>query len=96
MKIAKVVGVAVSTVKETRLENSKLLLVKDADQTGKVSGKLYIAQDVVGVGPDELVIIVEGSSARIAAGDNNIPVDAVIVGNLDSLSVDGKTTFKKR
>ncbi len=95
MKIARVVGVAVSTVKESRLENSKLLLVKDADQTGKVAGKPYIAQDVVGVGPDELVFVVEGSSARVAAWDINMPVDAVIVGILDSLDLDGKTTFKK-
>jgi microcompartment protein CcmK/EutM len=95
MKIAKVVGVAISTVKEPRLDNSKLLLVRDADQTGKVGGTPYIAQDVVGVGPDELVIIVEGSSARMAVWDNNAPVDAVIVGVLDSLQFDGKTTFKK-
>jgi microcompartment protein CcmK/EutM len=95
MKIAKVVGVAISTVKEPRLEDSKLLLVSDADQTGNVISKPYIAQDVVGVGPDELVIIVEGSSARVAAWDNNSPVDAVIVGILDSLQFDGETTFKK-
>lgn len=95
MKIAKVVGVAVATVKESRLEDSKLLLVCDADQTGKVSGSPYIAQDVVGVGPGELVIIVQGSTARVASGDKNKPVDAVIVGILDSLQFDGKTTFKK-
>ena len=95
MKIAKVVGVAVSTVKEPRLEDSKLLLVSDTDQTGKVIGQPYIAQDVIGVGPDELVIVVEGSSARVAAWDDNAPVDAVIVGNLDSLQFDGKTTYKK-
>jgi microcompartment protein CcmK/EutM len=96
MKIAKVVGVAVSTVKETRLEDSKLLLVSDTDQTGKVTGKPYIAQDVVGVGPGELVFVVEGSSARVAAGGDNLPVDAVIIGILDSLQYEGKVTFKKR
>jgi microcompartment protein CcmK/EutM len=95
MKIAKVVGVTVCTVKEPRLENSKMLLVCDADQTGKVTGTPYIAQDIVGAGPDELVVVVEGSSARVAVGDTNIPVDAVIVGILDSLQSDGKTTFKK-
>ncbi len=95
MKIAKVVGVTVCTVKEPRLENSKMLLVCDADQTGKVIGNPYIAQDVVGVGPDELVVVVQGSSARVAAWDNNAPVDAVIVGILDSLQFEGETTFKK-
>lgn len=95
MKIAKVVGVAVSTVKESRLEDSKLLLVSDTDQTGKTFGRPYIAQDVVGVGPGEMVFVVEGSSARVAAGGDNLPVDAVIVGILDSLQYDGKVTFKK-
>ena len=95
MKIAKVVGVTVCSVKEPRLESSKMLIVCDADQTGKVSGLPYIALDIVGAGPDELVVVVQGSSARIAARESNTPVDAAIVGILDSLQFDGKTTFKK-
>ncbi len=95
MKIARVVGVTVCSVKEPRLENSKMLIVCDADQTGTVSGSPYIALDVVGAGPDELVVVVEGSSARVAARENNTPVDAVIVGILDSLQFEGKTTLKK-
>ena len=95
MKIAKVVGVTVCTVKEPRLEASKMMLVCDTDASGKVIGNPYIAQDVVGVGPDELVVVVQGSSARAAVWDNNAPVDAVIVGILDSLQFKGETTFKK-
>jgi microcompartment protein CcmK/EutM len=95
MKIAKVVGVSVCTVKEPRLENSKMLLVSNADQTGAVTGEPYIALDVVGAGPGELVIVVEGSSARVAAWDENSPVDAVIVGILNSLQFEGETTYKK-
>jgi microcompartment protein CcmK/EutM len=95
MKIAKVVGVSICTVKEPRLENSKLLLVSNTDQTGKVIGEPYIAQDVVGAGLGELVVVVEGSSARVAAWDINAPVDAVIVGILNSIQFEGQTTFKK-
>jgi microcompartment protein CcmK/EutM len=95
MKIAKVVGTAISTVKEERLEDTKLLLVCDADQSGKTIGNPYIALDKVGVGTGELVIIVHGSTARVASGDNNTPADAVIVGILDSLSYENKTTFRK-
>ncbi len=95
MKIGIVVGAAVSTEKEPRLDDSKLLLVRDADPAGKASGDVYIAQDVVGAGPGELVMVVKGSTARIASGDGNKPVDAVIVGILDSLSVDDKLTYKK-
>ncbi len=95
MRIAKVVGVAVSTVKDSKLENSKLLLVSEADQTGKVLGQPFIALDTVGAGEGELVMLTQGSSARVAAGDVSKPVDAVIVGILDSLRYDGKVTFKK-
>ncbi len=95
MRIAKVVGVAVSTVKDARLENSKLLLVSEADQSGRVLGQPFIALDTVGAGEGELVMLAQGSSARVAAGDVNKPVDAVIVGILDSLRHDGKVTFRK-
>jgi microcompartment protein CcmK/EutM len=95
MDIVKVVGNAVSTVKEPRLEGRKLLLVREADQTGKAAGKPFIALDLVGAGMGELVFIVRGSSARTAAGDVNTPVDAAIVGILDSLLQDGKLTFRK-
>ena len=95
MKIAKVVGVTVCSVKEPRLESSKMLVVCDADQTGKISGLPYIALDIVGAGPDELVVVVVGSSARVAARESNMPVDAAIVGILDSILFDGTPTFKK-
>ena len=55
MKIAKVVGVTICTVKEQRLENSKMMIVCNTDQTGEVVGEPYIAQDIVGVGSEELV-----------------------------------------
>jgi ethanolamine utilization protein EutN len=95
MKIAKVVGVAVSTEKAPRLENSKLLLVQDTDPAGKPAGSVYIAQDMVGAGQGELVFLVEGSTARVASGDRESPVDAAIVGILDSLTVNEKTTYQK-
>jgi len=95
MRIAKVVGVAVSTVKVTRLESSKLLLVQDTNPTGKPFGEAYLALDAVGAGQGELVFLVEGSSARVASGDRENPVDAVIVGILDSLTVNEKFTYKK-
>jgi ethanolamine utilization protein EutN len=50
---------------------------------------------VVGAGQGELVFLVDGSTARVATGDGNNPVDAAIVGILDSLSVDEKTTYRK-
>ena len=95
MRIAKVVGVAVATVKDRRLEGGKCMLVAAADPAGQVQGLPFVALDMVGAGEGELVMIVEGSSARIAAGDANRPVDAVIVGILDSLRHDGQMMYTK-
>jgi len=95
MRIAKVVGVAVATVKDQRLEGGKCLLVAPADPAGESEGSPFVALDMVGAGEGELVMIVEGSSARVASGDTSRPVDAVIVAILDSLRHDGQMTYRK-
>ena len=95
MRIAKVVGVAVATVKDRRLEGGKCMLVAIADSSGQTQGLPFVAFDMVGAGEGELVLIVEGSSARIAAGDVNRPVDAVIIAILDSLRHDGQMMYRK-
>jgi microcompartment protein CcmK/EutM len=95
MRIVKVVGVAVATVKDRRLEGGKCLLVAAADSSGQETGTPFVALDMVGAGEGELVMIAEGSSARVAAGDTNRPVDAVIVGILDSLRHNGEMTYIK-
>ena len=95
MRIAKVVGVSIATVKDRRLEGGKCLLVSAADSAGEEQGNPIVALDMVGAGEGELVVIVEGSSARMAAGDASRPVDAVIVGILDSLRHDGQMTYQK-
>lgn len=95
MRIAKVVGVAVATVKDRRLEGSKCMLVAASDSAGQAQGLPFVAMDMVGAGEGELVMIVEGSSARIAAGDASRPVDAVIIAIFDSLRHDGQMTYTK-
>ena len=95
MRIARVVGSAVSTVKETSLVGHKLLLVREADEHNETTGPVFVAVDVVGAGTGELVMISEGSAARQSGTTSNQPVDAVIMGILDSLEVDGAVTFRK-
>jgi ethanolamine utilization protein EutN len=95
MRIGKVVGMAVATVKDQRLEGGKCLLVAPADSGGREEGIPFVALDMVGAGEGELVMVVEGSSARIAAGDANRPVDAVIVAIFDSLRHNGQMTYTK-
>jgi ethanolamine utilization protein EutN len=95
MIIAKVVGSAVATLKHELLKTTKLLLVSQADTRGNVTGEPFLAVDLIGAGEGELVIVSQGSSARIATGHNASPADAAIVGILDSLQREGTIDFRK-
>ncbi len=95
MIIAKVAGSAVASLKHDALKSSKLLLVCEADAAGNSCGNPFLAVDLVGAGVGELVMVSQGSSARMATGLNASPVDAVIVGILDSLSLEGNVSFRK-
>ena len=95
MLIAKVIGSAVASVKLDALKSSKLLVVSPADGSGVVNGAPFLAVDLVGAGSGELVVVSQGSSARMAAGANSSPVDAAIIGILDSLQIDGDVAFRK-
>ena len=87
MIIAKVVGSAVATLKLDALKTTKCLLVGPADVRGNLTGDLFLAVDLVGAGDGELVMISQGSSARVAVGKDTSPADAAIVGILDSLQI---------
>jgi microcompartment protein CcmK/EutM len=95
MLIARVVGSAVSTVKEDRLKGLKLLVVREATVDNQLVGKPIVAVDAGGAGVGELVLIVQGSSARQTRQTRDTPVDAVIMAILDSIEVEGKVTFRK-
>lgn len=89
MYLARVVGNVVSTHKNDRLDGKKLLLVRRLGLDGEPDGSVeVIALDVVDAGPGETVLVVqEGSSARKIFNDDKIPVQAVVVGVVDSVSV---------
>ena len=95
MIIAKVMGTAVATLKHDTLKTTKLLLVQAADASGNPYGGSFLAVDLVGAGDGELVIVSQGSSARVVTGQNASPVDAAIVGILDSLRFEGVISYRK-
>ena len=95
MLIAKVIGTTVSTIKDEKLIGTKLLVVRQTDEHGKVVGKPYVAVDTVNAGVGDLVLTAAGSSARQTTITNERPVDAVIMAMIDTLEVDGKVTFQK-
>ena len=90
MILAKVVGTVVATRKDERLESSKLLVARPLDAAGKPEGNYLVAVDTVDAGFGETVLIVSGSSARMAAGLKDCPVDAAIVGIVDHVEIDGE------
>lgn len=95
MLIAKVIGTTVATIKDPKLEGRKLLICREADESGKATGKPYVAIDTVNAGVGELVLTAHGSSGRQTAITKDTPVDAVIMAVIDSLQVDGANTYKK-
>jgi len=95
VRIAHIVGTAVATMKDGRLHGHRLLLAREADLEGKPHGPVFVAVDTVDAGTGDLVLITEGSGSRQTAGTLDLPVDAVVVGVLDSLETSGKVTFRK-
>jgi microcompartment protein CcmK/EutM len=77
------VGTVVATRKDPRLVSSKLMVVRPVDPRGKAEGNPLVAVDTVDAGVGDTVLIVSGSSARLAAGLKDTPVDAAIVGVVD-------------
>ena len=88
MIVAKVVGTVVATRKDDRLLSAKLLVSRPIDPTGKPEGTYLVAVDTVDAGVGETVLIVSGSSARMASGLKDCPVDAAIVGVIDHIEID--------
>jgi microcompartment protein CcmK/EutM len=87
--LAKIIGTVVATRKDPRLESTKLLLARGMDPSGKVDGAYLVAVDTVDAGVGETVLIVSGSSARMASGMKDCPVDAAVVGIVDEIEVTG-------
>ncbi|HET9480849.1 MAG TPA: EutN/CcmL family microcompartment protein [Candidatus Polarisedimenticolia bacterium] len=88
MYLARIVGTVVATRKDDRLEGCKLLLVQPLDPAGRDSGTPVVAVDTVSAGYTETVLVVTGSSARMTARTKDAPVDAAIIGIVDTVSMD--------
>ena len=106
MFLARVNGHVVATQKDKTLNGQKLLVVEPLsvkyDEASKKpaslanSGRAIVAIDAVGCGEGQLVLVVQGSSARMTEQTKNLPADAVIVGIVDSAEFAGKTFYQAR
>jgi ethanolamine utilization protein EutN len=107
MFIARVKGHVTATAKDPAMRGRTLLIVEplkvayaDGDGAGaeaggrfEATGRAIVAMDAIGAGVGQLVLIVQGSSARMAEGCNKLPVDAVVVGLIDAAEVMGKSVL---
>ena len=99
MFLARVEGAVVATKKDPSMSGRKLLLLRpqlvdDQDPTQFRPGKnTIVAVDSVGAGEGEMVLFCQGSSARLAPSLKGAPVDAVIIGIVDTVDVQGKQIF---
>ena len=102
MFLARVEGSVVATKKDASMSGRKLLLVRpqlvdEKDPTKFRPGmNTIIAVDSVGAGLGELVMFCQGSSARLAPNLKDAPVDAVIIGIVDSVDVLGKQVYNAK
>ena len=87
MILGKVVGTVVATCKDERLEGFKLLVVQAVEPNGRFKDSYVVAVDTVDAGVGELVLVVSGSSARMVSGCSDRPVDAAILGIVDTVDL---------
>jgi len=88
MQICRVIGTVVATQKHRKFEGAKLLLVQPLNLDDTPRGTALLAVDGVGAGVDEKVLVVlEGRAAGEALGKKAAPVDAAIIGIVDTVSI---------
>ena len=102
MVVGKVVGEIVSTVKVDRLTGQKFLLVEVQKVTSGEdgseilpTGSTLVVNDPLGAGRGEIVLVVQGSSARMTDLTATIPTDGIIIGIVDSITVDANSVYRK-
>jgi ethanolamine utilization protein EutN len=102
MFVAKVTGSLVSTQKVDSMKGRKLLLIEpyrldsETRRSLKTTGRTLVAVDTVGAGQGEYVLVTQGSSARLTPETKNLPVDAVIIGIVDSIHVEDVCVYQKQ
>ena len=101
MFVALVTGSLVATQNTSTMTGHKLLIVEpyrldEKTRTKLVStGRTFIAVDSLGAGEGQFVLVTQGSSARMTPETKTLPIDAVIIGLVDTVQVEGKEVFNR-
>jgi ethanolamine utilization protein EutN len=101
MFVAMVTGSVVATQKTESMTGHKLLVVEPYRLDEKTrdrlvsTGRTYIAVDTLGAGEGQFVLVTQGSSARLTPETKSLPIDAVVIGLVDSVRIGGKPVFSR-
>ena len=101
MFIARVTGSVVSTQKTASMTGNKLLVVEPYRLEGEkrqslvTTGRTFIAVDTLGAGEDDYVLITQGSSARLTPETKELPIDAVVIGIVDTVHIDKNSVYAR-
>lgn len=102
MFVARVTGSVVSTQKIGSMTGQKLLVVEPYRLEAKkrkslvTTGRTFIAVDTLGAGEDDFVLITQGSSARLTPETKQMPIDAIIIGIVDSVHIDRTSVYDRK
>ncbi len=96
MQIAKVRGTVVSTHKAPSLTGVKFLFLQYIGTEGELLPKFEVAADLVGAGINEWVLVSQGSAARVERGNEARPLDAMVIGIIDTVTVDNSRLYDKK
>lgn len=100
MFIAKVKGNVVATQKVQAMTGRKLLIiepvrVQEKSDQMKPTGQCFVAVDSIGAGTDDLVLVTQGSSARMTETTSDAPIDCVVIGIVDTVNTLGQQVYRK-
>ena len=101
MFVAKVTGSLVSTQKVATMKGFKLLVVEpyrlepQERKSLATTGRTFIAVDTLGAGVGDYVLLTQGSSARLTPETKNMPIDAVVIGIVDSVHIEQGCVYSR-
>ena len=87
MRLARITGRVSASIKSGKLTGVRMLVADYVDAEGAVLESAVVVTDACGAGPGDLVLVANGSAARVPAETAGVPTDATAVGFVDQLSV---------
>ena len=94
MKIGRITGTVTATVKDPKLSGAVLLVANIEDAEGNIQEEAVIVADTCSAGPGDLVLIVSGSAARLAAATGGLPVDMAAIAIVDHIDMNTSSKGK--